>query len=573
MTQRQEQAKIGPDREWWKEGIVYQIYPRSFKDTDGDGVGDLRGIIEKLDYIKSLNVDIIWLNPVYQSPNDDNGYDISNYRDIMTEFGDMNDFDELLAGLHERDIKLVMDLVVNHSSDEHEWFKQSRSSRDNPYRDYYHWWPAEEGEPPYRRGFFDPNNEGWLYDEQTNAYYLHYFGQKQPDLNWENPAVRKEVYDLMRFWFEKGVDGFRMDVIPFISKDTTWPVVTEEELYEKYGADIWARYYADGPNLHEYLREMNQEVLKDYDVMALGEGAGVTIDQAMNFVGSDRNELDLFFHFDGMGLGYGSKGFRTLDPEGWSLVEFKNVYTRWDSVFAQDGWGSIYLGNHDQPRMVTRWGDDRPEFREVSAKMLQTFILSMRGTPFIYHGDEIGMTNLKLDDIADYRDIETLNWYKLLRAEGKPVEAYMEDWRITARENGRSPIQWDDSPHGGFTDGTPWLKVNENYKSINVESQQSDESSVLNYFREMAKLRSEELTLVYGDYQLLLPEDEAIYCYSRTLDGREMMVFLNFTDQAQERKMDKLERFVEVEINNYPDIVLKDRTITLKPYQAVILSN
>ncbi|MBL7775918.1 MAG: alpha-glucosidase, partial [Saprospiraceae bacterium] len=440
--------------DWWKTGVVYQIYPRSFKDSNGDGVGDLRGIIQELDYIKSLGIDIVWLNPVYSSPNDDNGYDISDYENIMAEFGTMADFDELLQGFHDRGIKLVMDLVVNHSSDEHEWFKQSRSARDNPYRNYYHWWPAEKGAPPYRRGFFDVNGEAWLYDTASNAYYLHYFGRKQPDLNWENEATRKEIYAMMHRWFKKGVDGFRMDVIPFISKDTTWPVITEEDLARRYKGD-WATYYASGPNLHAHLQEMNREVLRHYDVMALGEGAGVTIDQALNFVAEDRGELDLFFHFDGQGLGYSAQGYRRMKPEGWTLAEFKDVYSRWSDVFAEKGWGSIYLGNHDQPRMVSRWGNDSPEYWAPSAKLLHTFLLSMRATPFLYHGDEIGMTNLRLDTIADYRDIETLSWYKLLSEKGENLASYLEDWKLTARENGRSPFQWNDRPNGGFTTGTP----------------------------------------------------------------------------------------------------------------------
>src|SRR5450631_57623 len=338
--------------DWWKTGVVYQIYPRSFKDSNGDGVGDLRGVIEKLDYIKSLGVDIIWLNPVYGSPNSDNGYDISDYQSIMKEFGKMADFDELLAGLHKRHIRLVMDLVVNHTSDEHEWFKQSRSSRDNRYRNYFHWWPAENGTPPARHSFFDDKGDAWHFDAQTNAYYLHYFGVKQPDLNWENANVREAVYSMMNWWFKKGVDGFRMDVIPFISKDTSWPVITPEVLTKKYGGD-WSHFYASGPHLHEYLREMNDRVLSKFDAVALGEGAGVTIDQAGDYVDPVRKELDIFYHFDGMGLGYSPLGYKRLKPDGWSLAEFKAVYTRWSNVFANQGWGTIYLGNHDQPRMVS----------------------------------------------------------------------------------------------------------------------------------------------------------------------------------------------------------------------------
>jgi len=566
-----ETSLANQERVWWKEGVVYQIYPRSFQDSDGDGVGDLRGIIQRLDYIDSLGVDIIWLNPIYASPNDDNGYDISDYRAIMSEFGSMEDFDELLAGFHARDIRLVMDLVVNHSSDEHNWFQQARQSRDNPYRDYYHWWPAEQGEPPHRRSFFDPTGEAWRYDSLTDAYYLHYFSRKQPDLKWENPALRQAVYEMMRFWFEKGVDGFRMDVIPFISKDTTWPEVTEQELIARYHDDIWARYYADGPQLHAYLREMNEEALRDYDVMALGEGAGVTIDQATKFVAEERQELDLFFHFDGMALGYSPRGYRTLKPEGWSLPEFKRVYTRWDSVFAQKGWGSIYLGNHDQPRMVSRWGNDRPALRAPSAKLLHTFILSMRGTSFIYYGDEIGMANLRLDDIEDYRDIQTRNWYQLLRDQGEDLAPYMEDWKVTARDNGRSPMQWSDAPQAGFTTAEPWLQLNDDYPEVNVAAQKRDSASVLRYFQRMVQLRHAHPVLVYGDYEVIQPEHPQIYAYWRRLPEREVMVLLNFSQQSASLSLAAQPAFGPALINNYPTLERGKETITLQPYQAVIL--
>ena len=406
-------------KKWWKEAVVYQVYPRSFKDTDGDGVGDLKGIISKLDYIKSLGIDVIWLNPIYGSPNDDNGYDISDYEAIMKEFGTMKDFDALLKGMHDRKIKLVMDLVVNHSSDEHKWFRESRKSRDNPYRDYYHWWPAEKGKPADRFSFFDVNGSAWKYDSLTNAYYLHYFSQKQPDLNWENPKLRKEIYDMMNFWFRKGVDGFRMDVIPIISKDTTFP-----ELPAKYNGDYVA-YYADGPHIHEYLQEMNRESLSKYDVMSVAEGMGVTTATAHNFVDPDRKELDMLYHFEGMGLGYLPGQFKQMDPNGYSLVEFKKIYSKWDSVFAKKGWGTIYLGNHDQPRMLTRWGNDAPEYREASSKLLTTFILSMRATPYYYSGDELGMSNIKFDSIGDYRDIETLNYYKKLQLEGGDLQHFL----------------------------------------------------------------------------------------------------------------------------------------------------
>lgn len=373
--------------DWWKEAVVYQIYPRSFKDSDGDGVGDLKGIISKLDYVKSLGVDAVWLNPIYASPNDDNGYDISNYREIMKDFGTMEDFDLLLKEMHSRGIKLIMDLVVNHSSDEHEWFKQARSSRTNPYRNYYHWWPAEKGKPPYRWSFFDVNSDAWKFDSVTNSYYLHYFSRKQPDLNWENPKLRNEVYDIMKYWADKGIDGFRMDAFQFISKDTTWP-----ELPKGYEKNV-IKYYGLGPHLHEYIKEMNKEVLSKYDIMTVAEGAGSSPKEALDFVDPQRKELNIAYHFEGVDVGKNISEF--------GLEKYKAIYSRYDSVFAEKGWLSIFLANHDQPRMVNKFGNDAPEFREASSKMLTTFILSMRGTAFYYNGDELGMTNIKFNSIND----------------------------------------------------------------------------------------------------------------------------------------------------------------------------
>ncbi len=461
--------KANPDgnaKKWWKEAVVYQIYPRSFKDSNGDGVGDLKGITSKLDYVKSLGVDVVWLNPVFASPNDDNGYDISDYRGIMREFGTMEDFDALLKGMHDRGLKLVMDLVVNHSSDEHEWFQQSRRSRDNPYRNYYHWWPAEKGKPHPRRSFFDVNGDAWKLDRPTNSYYLHYFSQKQPDLNWENPRLREEIFSMMRFWFDKGVDGFRMDVIPFISKDTTFP-----EMPAEYKGD-WGRFYANGPHVHQYLREMNESVLSKYDVMTVAEGAGVTAADALDYVDAERRELNMLYHFEGVSLGYLPNSLKVPDPDGYKLVEFKEIYSKWDGVFATRGWGSIYLGNHDQPRMSTRWGNDAPQWRDLSTKMLTTFLLTMRATPYYYAGDELCMTNIKFDRIEDYRDIESINWYQQVKNKGGDLQAFLEAQKISARDNSRTPFQWDQTANAGFTTGGPWLKVNPNYTTINAAAQE-----------------------------------------------------------------------------------------------------
>ncbi|NTV83461.1 MAG: alpha-glucosidase [Bacteroidales bacterium] len=523
-----------PDRAWWKEAVVYQIYPRSFKDSDGDGIGDLKGIISKLDYIKSLGIDVVWLNPVYASPNDDNGYDISDYQDIMKEFGTMEDFDNLLKGMHDRGLKLVMDLVVNHCSSEHEWFRQARSSRDNPYREYFHWWPAEKGKPAKRYSFFDVNNDAWKYDSLTDSYYLHYFSVKQPDLNWENPKVREEIFNMMRFWFDKGVDGFRMDVIPFISKDTTFP-----ELPAEFNGDM-IRYYANGPHLHEYLQEMNREVLSKYDIMTVAEGAGVTYREALDFVDPDRHELNMAYHFDGMNIGYLPGQFKVMNPEGYSLAEFKKVYSLWDSVFAEKGWGTIYLGNHDQPRMVTRWGNDSPEYRELSSKMLSTFLLTMGGTPYYYFGDELGMKNIKFDHIEDYRDIESINMFQQVLNNNGDTKAFIEAQKISARDNGRTPFQWDASPNAGFTAGIPWLKVNPDYTSVNAEAQENDPNSVLNYFRKLVGLRKQYLTLVYGKYELLDKDNPDVYSYRRSLNNESILVMLNFRDKTS---LDSLLRF------------------------------
>ena len=383
----------------------------------------------------------------------------------------------------------------------------------------------KKGKPAHRFSFFDVNGSAWKYDSLTNSYYLHYFSQKQPDLNWENPKLRKEIFDMMNFWFKKGVDGFRMDVIPVISKDTTFP-----ELPAKYNGDYVA-YYADGPHVHEYLQEMNRESLSKYDVMSVAEGLGVTTSTAHNFVDPDRKELNMLYHFEGMGLGYLPGQFKHMDPNGYSLVEFKKIYSKWDHVFAKKGWGTIYLGNHDQPRMVSRWGNDSPEFREASSKLLTTFILSMRATPYYYFGDELGMSNIKFDTIGDYRDIETLNYYKKLQLEGGDLQHFLNGQKISARDNGRTPFQWDNTENAGFSTGKPWLKVNPNYKTINVAAEEKDPNSILHYFRKMVKLRKSLPELVYGAYALLDENNEQVYAYTRTLNSKKVLVVMNFSDK------------------------------------------
>jgi oligo-1,6-glucosidase len=548
------------ERNWWKEGIIYQIYPRSFKDTSGNGVGDLQGIIQKLDYIESLGVTMVWLNPIYESPNDDNGYDISNYRAIMKEFGSMEDFDELLQGLHKRGMKFIMDVVVNHSSDEHEWFQQSRSSRDNPYRDYYHWWPAEKGKPNHRWSFFDENSDAWKYDKQTDAYYLHYFSQKQPDLNWENPKVRQEVYDIMKFWAEKGVDGFRLDAFQYVSKDITFPPFPEG-----YDVDVPSviEYHGMGPHIHSYLKEMNEQVLSKYDVFAVSEGVGSTLQDAHDLVDKDRKELQMAYHFEATDM------VTTL--EKCTLAQFKESFTKWDKSFAEKGWIAIYLSNHDQSRFVNRYGSDKPAFKDYSAKLLNTFILSMRGTPYTYYGDELGMTNIGFTKIEQYKDIAAINGYKKAATDGEDLDHYLKKLNLLSRDNGRTPMQWDDTNNAGFSSETPWLPVHENHTTVNVATQQNDHNSVLNHFRKMVALRKDNLLLVYGEYEIIKEEHPTIYAYSRTLDDEQMKILLNFSELTSKINLSNLVQIKEVLINNYNELLIDKNTITLQPYQAVVL--
>jgi len=548
------------NRAWWKEGVIYQIYPRSFKDTTGNGIGDLQGIIQKLDYIASLGVTMVWLNPIYESPNDDNGYDISDYRAIMSEFGTMEDFSELLEGLHERNIKFIMDVVVNHSSDEHEWFKQSRSSRDNPYRDYYHWWPAEKGKPNHRWSFFDENSDAWKYDAQTNAYYLHYFSQKQPDLNWENPKVRQEVYNIMKFWADKGVDGFRLDAFQFVSKDIEFPPFPEG--YDDNIPSV-IKYHGMGPYIHHYLREMYNEVLSKYDVFAVSEGAGSTLDDAHSIVDEDRNELQMVYHFEGTDL------VSSLDK--CTLKDFKASFTKWETSFENKGWISMYLSNHDQSRVVNRFGSDNPKFKDYSAKMLNTFILSMRGTPYAYYGDELGMTNIGFTEIEQYKDIAAINGYKKAASDGENLNQYLKKLNLLSRDNGRTPMQWDASNHAGFSKETPWLPVHENHTTVNVANQEVDQNSVLHHFKKMVALRKDNLVFVYGKYKIIQKEHPTVYAYSRTLDKQKMIILLNFSETVSSINLLNLVQCKEVLINNYDHLTIEKNTATLQPYQAVIL--
>jgi len=553
---------------WWKESVVYQIYPRSFCDSGGDGVGDLRGIIQKLDYLKMLGIDVVWLSPVYKSPNDDNGYDISGYREIMDEFGTLADWEELLAGMHARGIRLVMDLVVNHTSDEHPWFQQSRLSKDNPYRDYYIWRPPRDGrEPNNWVSYF--SGSAWQYDELTGEYYLHLFSKKQPDLNWENPRVRAEVFDLMNWWLQKGVDGFRMDVINMISKTPGLPDAPVT------GSGRWqfgGQYFINGPRLMEFLQEMKDQVLSRYDILTVGETPGVTPGDAAAFTNEENGVLRMLFQFEHMDIDAdrgGDASRRSVKP--WRLTDLKRVMTRWQKGLENCGWNSIYLNNHDQPRSVSRFADDG-RYRIESAKMLATFTHLMQGTPYVYQGEEIGMTNVAFKSIADYRDIETLNLYReLVGEQGQDPQSVLGILHAKSRDNARTPVQWDGSPNAGFTSGKPWIKVNPNFKEINVQQALADPGSVFYYYQKLIRLRKENSVIVYGTYDLLLPDDEEIYAFTRTFEGDRLLVVLNFTSGEPVLTLPGQVGFAgkELLISNYPVDSSEDpRVLPLRPYEA-----
>ena len=553
------------DRAWWKEAVMYQIYPRSFKDSNGDGIGDLNGITEKMDYLKELGIDVIWLSPVYESPNDDNGYDISNYRGIMKDFGTMEDYDRMLAAAHERGIRIVMDLVVNHTSDEHPWFIESRRSKDNPYRDYYIWREGKDGKEPNNWGscFSGP---AWEYDSTTDMYYLHLFSKKQPDLNWDNPKVRDEVFDMMDWWCRKGIDGFRMDVISMISKVPGLPDGTPGA----NGFGDFGPYVCNGPHVHEYLQEMNRRVLSRYDLLTVGECSGVTVEEAKKYASLDGKELNMVFQFEHMDLD-GGESFKWNDKK-IDLVELKKVLTKWQVSLMGKAWNSLYWCNHDQPRMISRLGDDSDACRELSAKMLATCLHMMQGTPYVYQGEELGMTNVPFESLEDFRDIESINAYHELVEQDHVLdgETMLRYLRYKSRDNARTPVQWDDTENAGFTTGTPWIMVNPNYKKINAKEQMSRADSVFHYYQKLISLRHEMDIIVYGDYELLLPEDPAVYAYTRSLGEEKLLILCNFS--REEQKVDLpascKEENPEVLIANYKDPSLERET--LRPYEAVV---
>lgn len=552
------------EKKWWKESVVYQIYPKSFKDSNGDGVGDIRGIIQKLDYLKELGVNVLWISPMLESPQDDNGYDISDYRRIYKEYGTMEDYEELLSEAHKRDIRILMDLVVNHTSDEHNWFVESRKSKDNPYRDYYIWKdPVNGKEPNNWGGAF--GGSAWEYDPQTQMYYLHLFSKKQPDLNWENEKVRQEVYDMMTFWCEKGIDGFRMDVISMISKDQTFPDgEMNNSLYGDFGP-----YCVHGSRIHEFLQEMNREVLSKYDIMTVGETSGVTIEEAQKYAGESRNELNMVFQFEHVENGSGDYGKWTT--EKYDFKEFKRIMIKWQEELQGKAWNSLFLGNHDQPRSVSRFGNDNPAYRETSAKMLATCLHMMQGTPYVYQGEELGMTNVYFDKLEDYRDIESINFFTELTEAGLMTPEYMmKCLMLRSRDNARTPMQWDDSAQAGFTDGESWIKVNPNYKEINAAQQLEDPNSIFHYYQKLIRLRKEKDIIVYGGFEPLYRDDEQIFAYIRRQKQEKLLTVCNFSDKNAGMDIPEEFKGAECLITNLDRTVFEGR-IVLKPYEAFVL--
>lgn len=554
-------------KKWWKESVVYQIYPMSFKDSNGDGIGDLKGITSKLDYLKDLGIEVIWLCPIYKSPNHDNGYDISDYHGIMEQFGTMEDFDELLSQAHERGIKIIMDLVMNHTSDEHPWFIESRSSLDNPKRDYYIWRKGKIGGPPNNwESYF--SGSVWEYDETTDEYYLHLYTKQQPDLNWENDKVIQEMEDMVRWWLEKGVDGFRMDAIAHIVKAENLPDAPNPNNLP------YVRAYSMFSNLekvHTLLRDLHDKVLYKYNIMTVGETSGLGPDQALEYIGDERHELNMVFQFEHMQMDADAGGTGKWELKPWTLLDLKHIMSKWQTVLHNQGWNANYLCNHDQPRSVSRFGNDE-NYRRESAKMLATFLMTLEGTPYIFQGEEIGMTNPKFDSIGEYRDVETLNYYQQATENDIPMETIMEAIWKKSRDNSRTPMQWDDSHEAGFTSGTPWIQVNSNYKEVNVKKEIEDEDSVYHYYQKLIALRKKHEVFVYGEYKLWLPLDPDLYVYTRTSEEEELLIILNFFDRNSIFQIpDELSTFnAELMLSNYT--VKEDdlQELSLRPYEARI---
>lgn len=557
--------KMNNETEWWKKSVVYQVYPKSFRDSDGDGFGDLNGLTEKLPYLKKLGIDVIWLNPIYQSPQVDNGYDISDYRKIEPTLGTMEDFDRLLLEAHKAGIKIILDLVVNHTSDKHYWFEEAKKSKENPYHDYYIW----KDEVPNNWGS-SFGGSTWEYVETVGQYYLHLFAKGQPDLNWENPNVRREVYDILKFWLDKGIDGFRMDVITLISKDPAYPdgPVIQNKAYGSYYAGC-----ASGPKVHEYLQEMNREVLSKYDIMTVGEAPHTSAEEAVPYTAADRGELNMVFHFDHMHLDYDENG--KYAKTRVNLVDLKQVMTKWQEKMQEcGGWNSLYWSNHDQARAVTRFGNETPKYRVLSAKMLGTVLHMMQGTPYIFEGEELGMTNAFFDKIEDYRDIEALDIFKdFTERKGFSEADTLELLRLKSRDNARTPMQWDDSEKAGFTEGTPWISVNPNHREINAKACLEDENSVFYYYQKLIKLRHEMPIITDGVYELLDADNEQVYTYLRRGKNETLVVLANFTEETIMYRLgdEWKEKEGRLLLSNYetaPETFSGE--ITLEPYGAYV---
>jgi trehalose-6-phosphate hydrolase len=546
---------------WWKKAVVYQIYPKSFNDTTGNGTGDIQGIIEKLDYLKELGVDVLWLTPIYKSPQRDNGYDISDYYNIQEEYGTMEDFDQLLFEAHQRGIKIIMDIVINHTSTEHEWFKQAQSSKDNPYRDFYIWKDGKDGLPPtnWESKF---GGSAWQWDETTGQYYLHLFDVTQADLNWENPKVRQSLYEMMHFWLKKGVDGFRLDVINLISKDQQFP---EDDSDGR-------KFYTDGPKIHEYLHEMNQEVFSKYDIMTVGEMSSTSIDNCIRYTNPREEELNMTFSFHHLKVDY---------PNGnkWTKADFdfqalKNILSDWQVEMNKGGgWNALFWCNHDQPRVVSRFGDDQ-KFHKESAKMLATTIHMMQGTPYVYQGEEFGMTNPKFDKIEDYRDVESLNMFEILKKEGMSEQEIIEILKQKSRDNSRTPVQWNSSKHAGFTTGTPWIHTAANYQEINAENAMKDTNSVFYHYQELIQLRKEYDVITNGDYELISKDHEAIFAFVRKTENEMLLVINNFYGKATTYTLPEKFEFdgmsKGVLLSNYEDSAPLAKEIPLRPYESIV---
>lgn len=537
------------EKKWWQDSVIYQIYPRSFQDSNDDGIGDLRGIIKRLDYLEKLGIDAIWLSPVYQSPNDDNGYDISDYESILPEFGTMEDMEELIAEGKKRNIKFIMDLVVNHTSDEHPWFIEAKKSKENPYRDYYIWRdPVDGKEPNDLQSIF--SGSAWELDETTGQYYLHLFSKKQPDLNWENPAVQQEVWKLMNFWLEKGIGGFRMDVIDLVGK------IPDQKIT------------GNGPRLHEYLKKMNQETFGKYDVMTVGETWGATPEIAKLYSNPDRQELSMVFQFEHIGLDE-QPGKSKWDYQPLDFIKLKRVLSKWQTELGNEGWNSLFWNNHDLPRIISRWGNDSPEYRELSGKMLATLLHLMKGTPYIYQGEEIGMINTPVSSIEEIDDIESINMYQERIKQGYESKDILKSINRKGRDNARRPMQWDNSLNGGFTKGKPWLSLNESYTELNVEKALADPNSIFYYYQQLITLRKENPLVVWGDYKELLPDDPHLFVYERSLANEKWLVMANFYNKPASYH-GEIQEIDKVVLSNYPNPPQNLVGMTLKPYEVIV---